>query len=103
MLRINLFSRTAGLTLARAAFVFRFVKLGGSVKKVRDVEKRVPLKTHIDESRLHPRKDTRHSPFVDTTCKAFLRFALDVNLDELIIFQNADTGFVPRCRDNQFL
>jgi hypothetical protein len=55
-------------------------------KKIRDVEKGVPLQAQIDEGRLHARKHARHPAFVNTAGQRIFVRPLKINFNQLILF-----------------
>src|SRR5690242_5665794 len=71
------------------------------LEDVADVQKGVPIEADIDERRLHPGKDPRHSAFVDASDQRELFFALDVDFDQLTFFQNCDAPLMGGRGNNQ--
>jgi hypothetical protein len=71
-------------------------------KEVRYVEERIALQAQIDKCRLHAWQYPRHPAFVNASGERIFIGSLEVNLHELIIFQERYSGFVPIGRNYQF-
>ena len=72
-------------------------------QEVRYVQERIALQAQIDEGRLHARQHARHAALVDTPGERIFIGPLEVNLHQLIVFQERHSGFVPIGRNHQFL
>jgi len=70
------------------------------LQKIRDIKKRVPLKAQVDKRGLHSRQNARDASLVNAARQRILVGALEVNLDELIVFNQRDSCLVPIGRDH---
>jgi hypothetical protein len=85
-----------------AAVLRHLVELVGVFfEEIRDVEEAVALQAQVDEGRLHARQHAGDAPLVDTARQRVFVGALEVDLDQLAIFENGRFGFVAVLCDHQ--
>jgi heme exporter protein B len=60
------------------------------------VEERVPLEADVDKCRLHPRQDAIHAAEIDVADEAAVGDALDLDLGDLAVLEDRDTGLLRR-------
>src|SRR5262249_12645878 len=74
------------------------------LEEVGNIEEGVALQTDVDEGRLHPRQNLRHLPFIDVADYALRTMPFDVVLDEFVILEYGEFGFLcSRGNDQLFL
>src|SRR5215469_14036778 len=79
----------------RAVFLF--------LQTIRDVQKGIAFQAHVDKRRLHARKHTRYSAFVNGTSKGVFVLALVIDFCELVVLKNRKPRLMRRCRNAYFL
>ena len=73
------------------------------LEEIRNIEERIAVQADIDERRLHARQHPRHPAFVDASRQRIFVFALMINFDYLIVFDDRHACFVAVGGDHQFL
>jgi len=99
--RLGRASLTMEIAFARRTLLARdLVEVLVFFKEIGDVEKRVSFQAEIDEGRLHSWQNARHAAFMNAARERILVSALEINLDELIVFEKRNPGLVPIGRDH---
>ena len=106
--RSSMRARRAAASRLAAAFAARLVvveeeraEILGRAAHVGHVQERGLLDADVDEGRLHARKHALTSTFVDVADDAALAAALDVQLDQLALFDQRDPGLGAVSVDNK--
>jgi hypothetical protein len=73
------------------------------LQEVRNVEKCITLQAEVHKRGLHAGEYASDAPLVDTTGERILVGPLEMNLHQLIVFQQRHSGLVPIGRDHHFL
>jgi hypothetical protein len=71
-------------------------------EKIGDVQERIALQAQVDEGRLHAWQHARHASLVNTTRERILVGPLEVNLHQLIVFDQRHLGLMPVGGNDQF-
>ena len=73
-----------------------FVRIAALFEDVDDVQKRGAFQADIDERALHTRKDAFDDAQINIADQAMAAVALDVQLADIVLFQNSHTRFLRR-------
>jgi hypothetical protein len=71
------------------------------IKEIRDVQEGVALEADIHKGGLHAGQDTRDASLVDAAGQRILVGPLEVDFDQLVVFQDGHFGFVAGARNDQ--
>ena len=80
-----------------------FVVLLGIFEEVRNIQKGVPIETHIYERGLHARKHTADAAFINAACQPDAGIPFVVHLNQFVVFEHGDLRLVRRRGNEQLL